>query len=175
MKNNLSSFFLFLCAFCYSKEIFYYDEELIIITCLFIVFIVLNEKFSTAISLFFEKKLKFLKETYCNNLLNEEKYQNIYKKQLIFLTLTNIKIARLLSTVRINFLYFFSFNFFIIFIYFKLLINEFFNFLLISEKLFEKNINLFFLDKVLKKVDFLIKDKNKKSFNSNSKSVKTFL
>jgi Mitochondrial ATP synthase B chain precursor (ATP-synt_B) len=175
MKNNLSGFFLLLCLFCYSKEIFYYDEELIIVTCLFIVFFVLNEKFSKSVGSFFEKKLNFLKETYCSNFSNEEKYQEIYEKQLVFMSITNIKIARLLAAVKVSFLYFFSFNYYIVFIYFKLIINEFFNFLLISEKLFEKNINLFFLNKVLNKVDFLIKNKNKISFKENSKNFKTFL
>ena len=139
---SLNSFLLLSCIFCYSKEIFLFDEELIIVSCLFIVFTILFNLLSKSSAVFFKERLEKLSNLYIDKFTIELDNAILYEKRVQKVRLSKLQFGFFYIRLRANFLYFVSYNFYFSFIFFKLLVNEFLYLFFLREKIFLKKIDI---------------------------------
>ena len=174
-SSNLLIFFLF---FLFAKGFIPYDEEFVIIICLFIVFIVLIEFSKDSLNKNITENINIIQEFYYNEL---NFYNNL--NQLNILELNNLFFFKLkFWCIYIHFFnqicLFLSLRYQFNNIYFNLLVNEkLCNFLLLETFIFYKLLNTYKIDLFINKVKNLMLNttnlnKNLLSFENISLLIK---
>ena len=153
LAKNVPIFLVSFLLFCFSKEIFSFDEELIIIACLFIVFLTLVEGLKNQLDLAFTQTMESVLDFYLERFLFTKWGLLEMKRSVVFLIFNHIQTLFLIFYMGECYFYLWVTNIYLKKLYFKLYVKELLHLILLNELLSEKSVQFHLFNKSLKKLN----------------------
>lgn len=148
--KNVPFYLLSFLLFCFSKEIFSYDEEFIIISCLFIVFFVLIEGLKNQVDIFFTQCFESMLDFYLERFLFTKWGLIKMKNNVKYLMWTHLQVIYIIFHLQEVYFYLSIYNTYFRQLYINLLWQEGVSIYYVYESLMFKNFYLYITSNIIK-------------------------